>query len=454
MNYRRISKRKILLLFGDLVIIFVSLNFAYAVRLGMGFDIGEFNKNIFLWIFLSVIYVFSFYVFDLYNIRMSIFRSRSFFLFSGSLSLVFLVVMGCFYIFPFHIGRGIFILSFGFTAVMVFIWRSVYSSLSNLAFEKRRVLLIGSGYEEQMIQSLIKNNPDYEITGVISDDLPKNNPGFAHLGTLVDMEDVVHKYKVDDIVTILEPTSKDELIHGLVGCKMEGISIYDLPTFYENLMGKLPVLHMKEKWFFYSTGFDRLGDKLYKRVKRIIDILVSFSVLVVSIPFSFLIVLFIKLDSKGPVFYIQRRLGEKQKSYRLIKFRTMVENAEKQEPQWASENDDRITRVGKILRKTRLDELPQLINILKGEMSIIGPRPEREYFVKKLEKEVPFYSLRFSVKPGLSGWAQVNYRYGASVEDAVEKLMYDLYYIKNMSLYLDSRILLRTIRISLFGMGR
>jgi lipopolysaccharide/colanic/teichoic acid biosynthesis glycosyltransferase len=162
----------------------------------------------------------------------------------------------------------------------------------------------------------------------------------------------------------------------------------------------------------------------------------------------------IKLNSKGPVFYVQERVGEDHKLFRLFKFRTMVVDAEKGEPKWAEENDPRVTKVGKILRKVRLDEWPQLLNVIRGEMSLVGPRPEREYFIRKLEETIPFYSMRFSVKPGLTGWAQVNYPYGSSVEDALEKLQYDLYYIKNMSLLLDFRILLKTARTVLFWRGR
>lgn len=454
MKDRRISKRKILLLFGDLGIILASIYFAYGVRYGRWFSVEEFNKYVYLWFVFSMTYVFSFYVFDQYNIRIKFLRSRSLFMYVGSLTLVSLVIIGCFYVFPFNIGRGIFVLSFIFTSVFAFFWRNVYSSVFRLAFPKRKVLLIDGGRKEEELHNLLKESQDYEVIGVLSDKGCKRNPGFTHLGKINEIEKVVDHYGVDDIVTSLEPTSSDRLIHGLVTSKMRGISIYDLPTFYEGLKGQLPVLRIEEKWLFYSNGFEHLGDKLYKRVKRILDFSVSVIILILSLPFSLVTALLIKIDSRGPVFYIQERLRQNEKSFRLIKFRTMVRNAEGEKPKWAKEKDKRVTRIGRILRKTRIDELPQLINIFKGEMSVIGPRPEREYFVKKLKKAIPFYALRFSVKPGLTGWAQVNYRYGASVEDAMEKMRYDLYYIKNMSLFLDFRILLRTIRICLFGMGR
>jgi len=454
MNYRKISKRKILLLIGDLVIIFASVNFAYAVRFGNLSNKGKLDKYIYIWIFLSIAYVFSFYVFDQYNIRIKFRTNRSILLYIGSLVLVIIIIIVYFYLFPFSIGRGIFVFSLIFTSVFSFLWRNVYPFVFRLALPKRNVLIVGDGDKEEELYDLIKGNKEYEVIGVLDDNNSKENTRFKYLGKIEKLQDIVNKYRVDDIITTLDPIRSDDLIHELVNCKMKGISIYDIPTFYEGLIGKLPVFKIKEKWLFYSNGFERLGDKLYKRNKRILDFLISSCILIVSLPFSLLIILLIKTDSKGPVFYIQERLGENEKPFRLIKFRTMVKNAEKGGPKWTKEKDPRVTRVGRILRKIRLDELPQLANIIKGDMSIIGPRPEREYFIEKLTKKIPFYSLRFSVKPGLSGWAQVNYRYGSSVEDAMEKLMYDLYYIKNMSFFLDLRIMLRTIRITLLWMGR
>jgi len=252
----------------------------------------------------------------------------------------------------------------------------------------------------------------------------------------------------------IDPAYHKDLTNSLLKCRMQGINVYDMPGLHEKLLRKLPVQFLKETWFIQCEGFDKLGSKFYLKVKRITDIIMSTFILIVSLPLSMAIALLIKLNSKGPVFYIQKRVGEHHKVFKLIKFRTMICDAEKGNPVWASENDSRTTGIGKILRKLRLDELPQIINIIKGEMSIIGPRPERPYFVEKLNKEIPFYSIRFYVKPGLTGWAQVNYRYAASNTETAEKLSYDLYYIKNMSFLLDATIYLKTLRISLFGMGR
>jgi len=264
---------------------------------------------------------------------------------------------------------------------------------------------------------------------------------------------VVNRYKVDDIVVASGRLGNGGLSRALINCRLKGKNIYNLATFYEQLADKLPVLSMRDQWLIFSQGFDRLGSNIFRKIKRGFDILSSVLLIVVSLPLGLLIAILIKVTSRGPVFYIQDRLGQDEKPFRMLKFRTMVCGAEREKPKWAEENDRRVTKVGRVLRKTRLDELPQLINVFKGDMSLIGPRPEREYFVRILKEKVPYYSLRFAVKPGITGWAQVNYRYGATIEDAIEKLRYDLYYIKNMSLFLDLRILLKTIRVCLFGMG-
>ncbi|MBM4389419.1 MAG: sugar transferase, partial [Deltaproteobacteria bacterium] len=199
--------------------------------------------------------------------------------------------------------------------------------------------------------------------------------------------------------------------------------------------------------------FNNLGSRLYKILKRAFDLFAATAIILISLPVGMLITMLIPLTSKGPAFFTQERIGAGKKPFKMVKFRTMARNAEAHGPQWAQKNDGRVTKLGKVLRKTRLDELPQLINVVKGEMSLIGPRPEREYFVNQLSGKIPFYSLRFFVKPGITGWAQVNFRYGADEEDAIEKLRYELYYIKNQSLFLDARILLKTIRVVLTAVG-
>jgi sugar transferase (PEP-CTERM system associated) len=237
----------------------------------------------------------------------------------------------------------------------------------------------------------------------------------------------------------------------LLQCRLKGIHVDDGISFGESLSGKLSVENLHPSTIIFSNGFR--GVLVYKGIKKVIDLLVSLLGLLVFLPLCVIIALAIKLDSRGPVFYRQERVGQDGRLFSLIKFRSMTVDAEKDGPVWAVVNDQRVTRVGRWLRKLRLDEITQIINVIRGEMSIVGPRPERPFFVKKLEKEVPFYSHRHAVMPGITGWAQILYPYGATREDAQEKLKYDLYYIKHMSPIMDLRIISETAKIVLLGRG-
>jgi exopolysaccharide biosynthesis polyprenyl glycosylphosphotransferase len=223
-------------------------------------------------------------------------------------------------------------------------------------------------------------------------------------------------------------------------------------SFYEMLTGKLVVKSINPGWLIFSEGFRKSRTRRF--LKRSVDLILSFIGLIIFLPIVGIIAILIKLDSKGPVIFSQERVGQNRKIYRIHKFRSMISDAEKEcGPVWAGDDDSRITRVGKVIRKWRFDEIPQLWNVLKGDMSFVGPRPEREFFVEDLEKMIPYYRERHTVKPGVTGWAQVCYGYGASVDDAVEKLNYDLFYIKNLSFFMDLMIVLKTIKIVLFRKG-
>jgi exopolysaccharide biosynthesis polyprenyl glycosylphosphotransferase len=235
---------------------------------------------------------------------------------------------------------------------------------------------------------------------------------------------------------------------------MKGVRIFDLTDFYERYFQKLPVLHLKDGWFALSHGFDLLHLNMQLRLKRIVDVSLALLTLLLTSPICILVAILIRMDSRGPVIYSQLRTGAHGKHFMLHKFRTMVSNAEENGAAWTRPDDDRITRVGWLLRKMRLDEIPQTWNVLKGDMSFIGPRPERPEFNDLLETNIPYFEMRYLVKPGITGWAQVMFPYGASVEDAREKLQYDLYYIKNYSLLLDLVIAVKTVRVILFGKGR
>jgi exopolysaccharide biosynthesis polyprenyl glycosylphosphotransferase len=232
---------------------------------------------------------------------------------------------------------------------------------------------------------------------------------------------------------------------------MRGIAVEEGIEFYEHLTGRLQVESIRPSFLIFSDGFKK--SKLTMWMKEVIEFTLSLIGLILLFPLIIIISILIKIDSHGPVFYRQERAGERGKIFKLLKFRSMVENAETHGPVWAQQDDKRVTRVGRWIRKSRFDEVPQLFNVLKGDVSFVGPRPERLYFVEQLRKEIPFYDQRLSVKPGVTGWAQIKYPYGASKEDAVEKLKYDLYYIKNLSPLFDLLIIFETIKVVLFRKG-
>ncbi len=261
--------------------------------------------------------------------------------------------------------------------------------------------------------------------------------------------------KISGIVLADDQKPSEKLISQLMGIRLKGIPILELSDYYEQKLLRVPVLQLQDGWFALTQGFSLIHHDIEMKLKRIIDVVLAVLSICALAPLLVLIALSVWLTSDGPIFYSQTRCGHRGKNFRLHKFRTMVKDAEHQGvAQWAAPNDPRITPVGKILRGLRADELPQLWNVLIGDMSFIGPRPERPDFVRQLEKEIPYYDLRHLVKPGITGWAQVMYPYGASCEDARKKLEYDLYYIKNYSLALDIYIVLRTIRVVLAGTGR
>ena len=242
-------------------------------------------------------------------------------------------------------------------------------------------------------------------------------------------------------------------VHDLLACKVKGMAVTDLPSFFERERGYVDLATLQPSWLIFSDGF--VGGKAYeKAAKRIFDIVVSLIVLMVCMPILIGTAIIIKLTSKGPVLYRQERTGLHDRRFNLLKFRSMRVDAEKETgPQWASQNDPRVTPIGRFIRHARIDEIPQIFNVLKGDMSFVGPRPERPYFVEQLSEQVPYYRERHNVKPGITGWAQLNFPYGASMDDARRKLEYDLYYIKNYSLFLDFLILLQTARVVLFQDG-
>ena len=313
--------------------------------------------------------------------------------------------------------------------------------------EKERVVFVGENdYTQDLLES-VKKDGQYVFTASL------NNTDIKALG-----KEIVEMYKTKKFDVLVDFTDKllgdPKLTGKLLQYKLEGLQYYNYLEFYETYENKLPISHLSPKWFLENTGFEIYHNNFNLKAKRLLDLFFAMLIGIFAAPVIILAAIIVKLESKGPIFFIQERIGEGNKKFNIVKFRSMTTDAEKDGPQWASKNDNRVTKFGKIMRATRIDELPQLWNVLRGEMSFVGPRPEREFFIQQLEKEIPYYNLRHTVKPGLTGWAQVMYPYGASVEDAYRKLQYDLYYIKHHSIPFDVKVLLKTVTIVIFGKGR
>lgn len=324
-----------------------------------------------------------------------------------------------------------------------------------------RVLILGASQDARELGVLMTSNPmaGFELVGLVlesNDPQPEQPDGIPQgekiIGKLSDLRQLCIQYGISRVVVSLLERRGRVPVQELLECRMAGISVEERESMYERLTGKLAVESMRPSYLIFGSGFIR--DPVTLALKRVLDIVASTVILVFSSPICLLAAILIKLTSKGPLFFTQVRVGQDGHPFQLAKFRTMRQDAEKHTgPVWAQKNDQRVTSVGKFLRLTRIDEIPQCLNILTGRMSFVGPRPERPHFVNQLTKELPFYILRHTVKPGLTGWAQVSHAYGASVDDAREKLRYDLYYIKNVSLLFDLTIMMRTIGVILFGKG-
>jgi sugar transferase (PEP-CTERM system associated) len=271
------------------------------------------------------------------------------------------------------------------------------------------------------------------------------------IGDFSQISSICRNAQVDRIVVALDERRGKLPVDQLLDCRLKGVRVEEGASFSEYITGKLMVENLRPSSLIFADGFKR--SQIIKRLKRYFDVGAALMTMAIFSPLALIISIAIFLESKTPIVYRQERVGRDGRVFNLLKFRSMQVNAEAGNPVWAEVNDPRVTRVGKVIRKLRLDEIPQVINVLRGEMSFVGPRPERPFFTEELIKEIPFYSLRHSVKPGITGWAQICYPYGASKEDALEKLKYDLYYVKHMSALMDITILVETVKIVLFGNG-
>jgi len=352
--------------------------------------------------------------------------------------------------------RGILLANNIMVPLVILLWRAALSRWIIRQLPWKKVLIIGSGELARKTGEMIYSGSGLglKLVGFIDDDPAKLgmsivNPGVV--GGYGDIAQIVKDNNIERIIIALKDRRARLPMSALLECRLRGVVIEESETFNEKTAGKIPLDHLKPSWMVFSNGFGSITSR--KHLKRIEDILFSVIGLIFYTPLFIIIPILIKMDSRGPVLYEQERVGENGKVFTIYKFRTLKCGAEADTgPVWIS-SKSRVTRVGRVLRRLRLDEIPQIINVLKGDMSFVGPRPERPFFVKKLKKTIPYYEMRTVVKPGITGWTQVHYPYGASDKDAVEKLKYDIYYIKNMSPILDFLIFLLTIKTVIKGKG-
>lgn len=366
------------------------------------------------------------------------------------------VLLTVFYLIPdLYVGRG----AFAWTMLVAFLAllssRFLYSLFTNTAVLARRVLVVGTGKPATALEQL-RRKADWQGIALI---------GFLHLRGDHDeidtskvirsdkpLLDICAEYGADEVVVAVEENRKNFPIEEIIECKLHGVQVTELSAFYEQRTGRIHLEAWSPQRMIFIEGFDASFSRV--AVKRLFDLVVSLIGLILSLPLMALTAMAIKLESSSdPIIYKQVRVGQHGHLFSILKFRSMINNAEQNGAVWASKNDPRVTKVGDFIRKTRLDELPQLWNVFVGDMSFVGPRPERPVFVSELTQKIPYYAMRHRVKPGITGWAQVNYPYGDSEADTREKLQYDLYYIKNYSLFLDLTILFQTAEVVLWRKG-
>ncbi|MDQ7015529.1 MAG: TIGR03013 family PEP-CTERM/XrtA system glycosyltransferase [Gammaproteobacteria bacterium] len=450
-----------LLLAGVEALIFMTSVYAAAHLRFLG-DIGEIQQSIGplfprAVIFMAVMMV-SMIAMGLYQARLReglpgiLLRTSVSFLVGGSiLSLLFYLIPGL------YIGRGALALAGVISFFVVGTLRPIFFHSVDERLLKRKVLILGAGERASIIDARMRRRSDRRGFDLV---------GYAHIDgqpDLVNEKEIVHLQqslldyaivnKLDEVVVAVDDRRKAFPLDELLDCKMAGVDVVDLLTFFEREAGKVQLNILHPSWLLFSDGFQQ--NVVRDTTKRLFDLCASFSLLAVTWPVMLLTALLIKIEDgwSMPVFYRQTRTGLNGAGFDVLKFRSMIVDAEKSGAQWATKNDARVTRVGAIIRKLRIDELPQILNVWNGSMSFVGPRPERPEFIERLSEVIPYYQERHRVKPGITGWAQLSYPYGATEKDSLEKQQFDLYYVKNHSLFFDVLILMQTVEVVLFGKG-
>jgi exopolysaccharide biosynthesis polyprenyl glycosylphosphotransferase len=457
----RLPRKKLLLAAGDAVCTALAMVAAVMLRLGWTSGIEYLQARQSAILISWGVFVLAFYIGGLYESErlQSLGKTVAATVISVAVGAV--LITGFFYAtFSIEIGRGIFLGFAAFVFVAVVSMRMLYVAASRHGFMAQRCLIIGTTSEARKAIELIGQHAhaNLRILGLIHCGNDRDRIGrffdeYPVLGTLDTLERFVDLYDVERLVLAAGQESEPILLRQLRPFRYRGIELVDFVALSEELAQEIPLDHINDEWLFMaSMNNSRIH---IRRLKRLTDMLVALAGLLITAPLAAIAVVLVKLDSPGPILFKQERLGRESVPFMLFKFRTMRVDAERVTgPVWATENDPRITRAGKWLRKFRIDEIPQLLNVLRGDMSLVGPRPEREIFIRKLSEKIPFYAERLLVPPGITGWAQVMYPYAASIEESRRKLQFDLYYIKHMSFFLDMYVLVKTFKTILFGRER
>lgn len=451
--------KKILLLILDFIVLYLALLFTLWIRYGTKFSDIIWRQHFWPFFFIFLSWIVIFYIFNLYDLS----YKKNLDLFSGIFKSIFigsLLVAIFFYLTPATITnlkpQLTLIINFLVANFAVYSTRRLFQNFIKIPGLTFNTLIIGLNDASLKIAKALASQKffGYQLIGVYNNEssnvlIIDNNITVFNRESL---SQLLKNKKINTIINTINLDKENELTNILFNSLNQKIKFYNYPSFYERLFNKIPVNEVNHTWFLENLSENR--KLFYEITKRMLDLFIALLILIITLPFWPIIIFLIYLDNHGPIFFSQIRTGRNNLPFKAIKFRSMQVNAEINGPMWAQKNDSRVTRFGRIMRKIRIDEIPQLLNVLKGEMSFVGPRPERPEFVDSLQKEIPFYKERLLVKPGLTGWAQIlGPAYGGSKEESLEKLQYDLFYIKNRSLFLDLGIILKTINIILKRQG-
>jgi sugar transferase (PEP-CTERM system associated) len=413
----------------------------------------------------SVAVVICMYYFDLYDSSILGNRQEVLIRLIQVLGTVYSLSVLLYYFYPpLELGRGIFAIGLSFVALLLFLWRRLFLKINSVSEFADRVLILGEGSLAEDLQHEFESRPELGlcVVGRVSQaangsfrtscTLSGSSGDLLLTESIEDLSRTVKLLRANRLIVAMDERRGKLPVDALLSLKCRGLLVRDGVEVYEEIKGKVPIESVRTGWLLFSRGCH--PSPFHLAYKRVASILISSLGLLLSLPVLPFIVLVIRLSSPGPALYRQKRVGRDGVVFNCYKFRTMRADAEADTgPIWALDDDPRITPVGKFLRMSRMDEIPQLWNVLRGDMSLVGPRPERPEFVEALSQQIPYYHLRHTIRPGITGWAQIRYRYGSSIEDAKEKLRYDLFYIKNMSLGLDLLVLIQTIKVILWSQG-